>query len=261
MGIANTYCIDGDPDNNIVAVSGQYFRNLDEGRIRRLFSCNFVIMDGEAAHTLFDMGHGGLAGIMDAVWHPMESGFQAYEQACGGYYAGVDEARVSAQTCVGDFLEIAWVGGAKLISEARRASGKVAGVGMVAYDSRVLVLPNGRFGSIQGYLAPIRQSMLQAVLADMDCQFERPAYVVAEPNILLCQYTLDGRNAMMLTNCSNDETGAIKIVIRCTAYHGIMELDRYNTIPTPSEARPEGTTVVLEKGLGPLSTKVLLIEV
>jgi hypothetical protein len=64
-------------------------------------------LDGEAAYTLVDMGFGRLAGMTDTLWHPMESGFQSFEQVCDGKpYAGVDEARVSSQVGAGDCLEI-----------------------------------------------------------------------------------------------------------------------------------------------------------
>jgi hypothetical protein len=63
FGIANRYQTGTPQPGGAVAVSGQYFRNLDEPAVRKLFADHFVLLDGEAAYTLYEMGLGELAGI------------------------------------------------------------------------------------------------------------------------------------------------------------------------------------------------------
>ena len=79
--------------NSIIAVSGQYFRNLNGDQLMELFKDNFIIMDGGAAFTLYDMGYGSLAGINSAEANNI-SGFCSYEQVCNDKtYMGLKDAR------------------------------------------------------------------------------------------------------------------------------------------------------------------------
>jgi hypothetical protein len=264
MGISCAYCVDGDPEGKVLAVSGQYFRNMDESGLRRLFGQNFVMMDGEAAHTLIDMGFGGLAGMSDAVWHPMESGFQSYEQVCDGIaYAGVEEARVSSQVGVGDYLEIRYDAGIshsadlKLISEVKHPDGRKAGAGTALYDGRVLVLPYGRTGSMQGHLTPVRQAVLQSVIAGIDSRYEKPAYVAGQPNILLCRYDLGNRQAVLLANFSHDAYDELDLYLPDAQETDFLEACVDNPVPHMAPTSRNGQHIVLGSGLGALSVKVL----
>ncbi|GHU58353.1 hypothetical protein FACS189444_1900 [Spirochaetia bacterium] len=67
--------------NQIIAISGQYLRNLSLDEIETLFRDNFIIMDGEAAETLADRGLGHLAGIQSIRRSPENSGECSYEEA------------------------------------------------------------------------------------------------------------------------------------------------------------------------------------
>lgn len=264
MGISCTFCVDDVPDGKVVAVSGQYFRNLDESGLNRLFRNNFVILDGEAAFTLIDMGYGRLAGMADAVWHPMESGFQSYEQVCDGRpYAGLDEARMSSQVGTGDYLEIRFEADIhhseklKMISEVRHPDGRKAGAGMAVFDGRVLVLPYGRTGSMQGHLTPVRQAIIQSVITEIDDRFEKIAYVSGEPNVLICRYDLGDRHAVMLMNFSHDAMDALDLYLPNAPEAGILEMDRGHPDPWLAPARRKGRHMMLASGLAALSVKVL----
>ncbi len=264
MGISWTYCVDGEPTGKVVAVSGQYFRNLDENKLCRLFEDNFVIMDGEAAFTLMDMGYGRLAGMSGAAWHPMESGFQAFDQVCDGRtYAGVEEARVSSQVGVGDYLEIHYdadirhVDDLELVSDVRHPDGRRAGAGTAVYDRRVLVLPYGRAGSIQGHMTPVRQAIIQSVIAKIDDRFEKPAYVAGEPNILICRFDLGGRHAVLLSNFSHDAFGELDLYLPDAPETGIFEACMDNPLPHMAPTSRKGSHTVLGSGISALSVKVL----
>ena len=107
FGIANRVSADKCYAGETIAISGQYLRNMSEKEINHLFDNNFIMLDGEAAYTLFEMGMGKAAGIKAAVWHLQDSGFQTYEQVCDGReYCGIKDARITAQSFCGDFLQI-----------------------------------------------------------------------------------------------------------------------------------------------------------
>ena len=60
MGIAYQYCTDPGVSGQVVAVSGQYFRNLTPEQITRLFARNTLLLSGDAVDTLCQMGLGPL---------------------------------------------------------------------------------------------------------------------------------------------------------------------------------------------------------
>lgn len=261
-GIANTYCVGEEPEGSIVAVSGQYFRNLTGDRLKKLFNGNFVMMDGEAAYTLCEMGHGGLAGMLSAVWHPMESGFQAYEQACcGRLYAGVEDARISAQSCTGDYLQITYSGAVTRLSNVLNSQGETVGAGMAAVGGNVLILPYGRFESIQGHLTPVRQAMLQAALEDMGDAYPKAAFVSGEPDISIDVFDLDAGKAALLTNCTLDAVREFSLCLPGAKTAGIMKMSLACARPVPAAVHRDGKFIVLEDGIGALETVVLLYHI
>ena len=91
----------------IVAASGQVLRNWDAGTLARLFANNFVILNGDAAWTLCEMGLGRLAGIESVRWLRQNDGGYAYEQVTNGKtYCGRKNARASAIVSCSDALDV-----------------------------------------------------------------------------------------------------------------------------------------------------------
>lgn len=68
FGIANVYTSRRRFSGEVVAVAGQYFRNLQEEELRALFADNTVLLNGDAIDTLVDMGCGDLIGVDEVEW-------------------------------------------------------------------------------------------------------------------------------------------------------------------------------------------------
>jgi hypothetical protein len=135
-GIANTYTTEKSHTGSIIAVSGQYFRNLSKEELTHLFINNFVILEGDAAYTLWDMGYGHLAGIDAVEWHKVNSGVQAYEETCNNeIYSGIKNSRMSSQCSSGNYLRITYTESANIekLTEVKGPDGSKVGPGMVLY--------------------------------------------------------------------------------------------------------------------------------
>ena len=97
MGIAYQYCTDPAVTGQVVAVSGQYFRNLTPEQITKLFERNTLLLSADAVDTLCQMGLGALAGVRSCQWMKQNSGAYTYEQVVNGKtYLGLSQARASA---------------------------------------------------------------------------------------------------------------------------------------------------------------------
>jgi hypothetical protein len=226
--------------------------------IEELFANNFVLLEGEAAYTLYEMGYGRLAGINNAIWHHEDSGFQAYEQVCNGkIYCGLKEARTSAQACAGDLLEIEYCTHPDLITVIRNPKGENAAPGM-AICGNVFILPyNCRNEMHRAHLNPIKQEIVQNVLKN--CRFnEQVIFTEGVPYVSTFMYNLGEKKAAVILNSSIDDTGEIKLYAPCIHSLEILELNRLNTVPVKANAIQEGEYIVLKDGLAGMDMKVLI---
>lgn len=214
-GIANRYAIGAPDDEEVVAVSGQYFRGRSETEIRELFAKHVVLLDGEAAYTLCDMGLGDVCGIERAKWHHCESGFHSYEQINGdGVYAGLAGGRMTAQIAIGDYVEIAYGEGAEPLSTVYGPAGSAVGPGMTVLNGRVYVLPYGRVDSDfhQGLLNPIRRAVLQETLHRLTK--EAPVMVGSySPHVSVYAFESDEDRALVLVNASSDDADDVELAV------------------------------------------------
>ena len=229
-GIACRYSDDYTVKGQTVAVSGQYFRNLTEEQIRDLFAHNLVLMEGEAARTLFDMGLGDLADIENVEWYPLNGGRHCYEQAPEGtYYQGLPEARITAQGIsedveTGDYLHIIYGTREKEVySVLRRADGEKAGEGLTGVGHAV-VFPYGHMRDQYNFLlSPVRQEMLQSVLESRaHCM---PAMVRGCQYVTVNTFVQGDRRILLLTNYSTDDFEDVTVSAECGAKE-VYEIDR-----------------------------------
>lgn len=257
-GIANTYSLDPIQDGEIVAVSGQYFRNLNRQQLTRLFERNKVLLEAEAAFTLFDMGYGGLAEIRDAVWHAEDSGFQAYEQVCDGKaYYGIDQARLSAQMFTGDLLEVTYNQEPDLKTVVKNPYHEVAANGMTLMDNRVLILPFGRFeGRYQSHLNPFRQEIIHGVLRGFE-SVRGLVFTVGEPYISIHLFQSDQKWRMIIFNASVDPVDTVKIYAPDLSIDSAVELSRSHPDMKKANIIREGDYILLHGGLDGMELKVL----
>ncbi|GAH84755.1 unnamed protein product, partial [marine sediment metagenome] len=204
LGIANTYAIDTIPSGEVVAVSGQYFRNLSKDDLRRLFAENLVMIDGEAVYTLHSMGMGELAGILNIHLADADGGRSAYEQVCDGKtYAGLPEARISSQYGGGLWAEIDYGDKASVKTRIKDPVGKSVAPGLTVWDGRVIILPYRHDVPLNDY-HPARQEMLQAILSEL-CGNNCPVYAIGVPYMHVFSFELAGRTALFIANSAADE--------------------------------------------------------
>lgn len=225
-GIANCYSTDRKFENEIIAVSGQYFRNLNKEEIVYLFEKNFVLLDGEAAYTLYDMGYGDIAGIEGMVWYETYSGVQAYEEVCNGReYYGMNNARMSLQRAEGGYYKIDYTREPYLITEAKNPKDEIVGPGMCIVDDKIFILPcAGKSFFFQIHLNTYKQAILQSVVnGEMHSNhsnhsnnlnnFCKPVYVEQEPYVGVYVYGYNDKKVILLVNGSGDELDNLKIHI------------------------------------------------
>lgn len=207
FGIANRFTRDHSFKNEVVAVSGQYFRNLPRQEIRNLFKNNFVILEAGAAETLFEIGMEDLIKAKTAKWIPQDSGITSYEEMVGGKYFGISNPRFSAQVSAGDFLKIEYEGDADLqcLSVVKSPEGKPKGKGMVV-GKNFFLLPYGHFPAKPvSHLTPFRQKVLQEVLKEHSFQNDTLTFTLDLPYLPVYRYEFPDKTVLMVVNCSTDD--------------------------------------------------------
>jgi hypothetical protein len=259
-GIATKYSLKKTHLNETVAVSGQYFRNLSKFELEALFRDNSVIMDGEAAYTLFDLGLGHLASINTAVWHDMGNGYQTYEEVCGSItLCGVLGARMTAQAGVGDYLEVTYNDGAELQTIVKDYTGKTAGPGVALIGGRHLVYPYGKFsGRAQGHLNPYRRELLLRILKDLKGASDQ-VYIEESPYIALAAFNYHAGHALVVANFSSDPVPVLHIHIPQYTVKEVNVLRRSGQKKTSSCYSKNDGTVFTPFGLRSMETLIILL--
>lgn len=217
FGIPYRYC-DYIPKQEIVAVSGQVLRNYDVNQLQRLFYDNFVILSGDAAWTLFDMGMGHLAGIQDAHWIPQYDGTFTFEEVTNGkQYRNRPHARASIIFGGSDVLNIQYLDSAQVYeyTSCYNAFHQRTLPAQTVVNQRVMIYPFGRFG---GYPTTIpcmlwnalRQELLQDIVSSAGATFP----MVKDSPYLEPHYleTKEG-NYLYLINGSMDSVEQVRLIL------------------------------------------------
>jgi hypothetical protein len=241
-------------------VSGQYFRNLSKFEIEVLFRNNSVLMDGEAAYTLFDLGLGPLASINTAVWHDMGSGYQTYEEVCGSItLCGVLGARMTAQAGVGDYMDITYDGGTEFQTLVKDYAGKTVGPGVTVIGGHHLVYPYGRFnGRVQGHLNPYRRELLLRILKDLKGASDL-VYIEESPYIAAAAFTYHAGHALVVTNFSNDPVPVLHIHIPQYTVKEVNILRRSGQKKISASYSKNDGIVSIPFGLRSMETLIILL--
>lgn len=262
FGIANRF-VTGQPcERSVVALSGQTLRNMSDTAIRDLFASHFILLEGEAAHTLFRMGLGHLSGIEHAAWYRHENGYSAYEQIVDGHRDfGIAEGRMSSQLYPGNLMRIRYNDSVQPISEIRNPEGERICTGMALANGRVFILPYGAFRAGDGEFLtnPLRRSVLQRVLKLMTPTNEAPVFISSyHPHVSLHRFeSSESGQTLAIVNASLDDVNSL-------AFSGWdFPMDRwlayYRHYPQGQQAalrRHEGS-VVLEAEIPALSMLIL----
>ncbi|MCQ6557647.1 hypothetical protein [Paenibacillus mendelii] len=260
FGIANRFTTGLPEDNGIVAVSGQAFRNMGEAAIRDLFDNHTVLLEGEAVHTLCEMGLGMLCGVMRAVWHHYESGFQSYEEITNNReYVGIGSGRMTAQISIGNYLEIEYSDRTKaeVIGHVHNGQGHAAGPGMTLVNDRVFILPYGQLGDAgyQGLLSPIRRAVIQESLQKLS---EQPPLMITSyaPHVSVYRFNAAGGETLAIVNASADHVDELSLTDIGMELEGWTEYSRADPSGRPVTIRQDQNGLVFDSDLPALSMKI-----
>jgi len=264
MGISHTYRQWTDQKNAVLAVSGQYCRGLKESQVRDLLANNIVLLNGDAIFTLHKMGFGEAIGISGAEWVAGDSGIPSWEQVIdGSVYAGLREARLTAQALTGDYLRVEYRTDSAdlrvIHTEVRNPSGGRSGPGMAVVRRRLIMLPYGHRADYQGLLHPVRQALLQTLLTTLAGD-RCPVFLENTANVAVYAYELDARRVLLLVNASLDDYSELELrQVRWSPAEAV-EISAAGNRRLGNGLRAERDRLVLSTGLKRLEVKALVFS-
>lgn len=214
FGVANRVTTQRDYDGEVVALSGQWLRNLAPAEIERLFAANSILLDGGAALTLHALGLGRLAGIR-ALRRivPVSTGDVSYEQVADGtVLSGCAEARLSAQVSCGSAVIFDYLPGAHAVTELKDFRGATTGPGMVSYERRCLVMPF-IFPDAPNtcILHMLRRGLITGLVAGLEHAPRRFSTVEGGAYLALFRFGLPGSTILIVANASTDHAERISL--------------------------------------------------
>lgn len=247
----------------IVAVSGQYFRKLTEEQIKTMFESNLVIMDGDAAQTLFDLGLGFVAGIESICWKEQDSGAFTYEETVGDtLFVGRKNARASAVLLASDAAFIGYTADKKPLSILCDSFRKERADGLTRCKNAI-IFPFGKFNSLLDmpsmFLNNTRRELFAKAIIDDD-RFEKPPVILEKAYVFPYCYYINKSLAIYIVNAVADELNGLKIFVGNRKFEKITALksDKKGKMDIPFTR--SGEVVTLDIALGGLETAMLYFE-
>ncbi len=206
-GIANIITESKDYKNEILAVSGQYFRNIKSQEIAKIFKDNVIILDAKAVEVLYDLGLRKLAGVKKAKWLKQNSGVYSYEEVCNGKnYCGLTQPRISAELNAGDVLDINYSEDVKIKSMLKNPKGERVANGVVIYNKKVIIFPYGHFSNFPVcHLTPVRQQLFQQTFKEIARKETRLTFTLGYPYLPIYRYDFPNRIIFLIFNASSDD--------------------------------------------------------
>lgn len=213
-GIANVYAKNMPSESGIASISGQFFRNLSVAEIEALFERHALILDGEAAATLIDLGLGHLIGARGGRWLSSGTGTFAYEQVTDGRrYAGIAEARISGQGQAGDLFAIDYNDSVDIRSRIKDANGHDAAAGLTVIGGRCAILPYGRTPIWpMPHLTDVRQEQLRQVLYDIAPAADAPTCTLDAPYLAVQHFRRPDGDVILVANASLDDVPSVELL-------------------------------------------------
>ena len=237
LGIPFAYETSPDLSGETVAVAGQVLRNYTPAQIEGLFARNRILLSGDAAEVLTEMGLGRLAGIRSLRWMRQNSGEYAYEESVPGTaYRGRERVRASAIISACDAVAVDWLPEAEVrpFTVLYDSFRNPAAPGQTLIDGKVLLFPFGRWDSFLELppmlLGAARQEILQHMLRCAGAPLP-----LAEKAPFLVPYAFETEAArwVYLVNGSLDD-----------AVHRVLSLPAPLRGPVTVEASCEGAAAV-----------------
>lgn len=261
-GIANCYSMEKNHRDQVLAISGQYFRNLTDKEIQSLLSGNFVLLDGEAVETLLELGYGNLLGIKSMEWYPEHNGNYAYEEVCNGEtYYGMEQARISLQRANGGFYKIEYSRNPYVITQAKAPNNDLVGPSMVAVDEHIFILPSkGKDSFFNIHLDSFKQAIIRGILNQMP-ENNKPAYTMDAPYLGIYTYQGGGKQIILLVNASLDDVDDVSIhipEIGNSTFEDIQEISRRGFSIIETEYRNE--ELIFNTSLERLEIKAFVLK-
>ena len=218
FGIPFAYTDDIHLSGCTVAVSGQAFRGFEKEDIAALFQANAVLLDGDAAETLCDMGLGALAGIQGVRWLKQNGGEHTYEQVTNGLaYHEHESARASSVISCSDVLDVTPLPEAAVseYSAFYNAFRRRACRGEAVINGRVILFPFGHFEGPAAIPPMLLNSVRQALMQDMlrAVGFASPM-VTGTPHLFPYSYRQGDTAWLYLVNAGLDDLEAVTLSVR-----------------------------------------------
>jgi hypothetical protein len=233
-GIANTYETLPDCKGEVIAISGQYFRNLSETAVRDLFEFNKIILDGSALETLYDLGLGELAGVTELLndfW--TEDGKTCIEQVVDNkIYAGIEQARISLQGYNFRFIGAKYLSQAEVRSVAMNYNNEIVG-NCVAVYKNVCIFPfDVQCARNNHLMTNSREDMIKTIINEM---VENNIAMTDCPCLTPYHYDTPEQQILVLINFLDD------------AYHSpVISGLKWNDNPIYTIDRQSGETLQIE---------------
>ena len=215
-GIPFFYSDQIDINGGIIALSGQVLRSFNEQQIRQLIKNNTVLLNGDAASTLCDMGLGALACIKEARLMPQNGGEHTYEQtSVENLFENKRFVRASTVISCSDVWDITPVEGTQVteLSAFYDSFRRRTASAEVILDGRVILFPFGHFEAPNEIPPMLQNQVRRLILQNMllRCGLNVPT-VFALPHLFSYCYRQDHGFSLYLVNAASDETGVISLL-------------------------------------------------
>ena len=207
MGISYRYSTAHKFVGEIVAVGGQWLRNLSDKEIRELFRDNIVLLNANAVETLFSLGLQDCICATQAQRMKTDDITYSYERVENGKkYLNIPAAMASCYADSPDAMFINYKEDCKISTWTafydpyRRRVGKA----FVTVEDRVLIFPYYGYHRKVGTLHTLRDEVLKDALNQCVRKDKMPLYV-NEPCVSVYDYILPKGKAVVLVNFSDDD--------------------------------------------------------
>lgn len=262
-GIAFRYSTDLDVTDEVVAVSGQYFRTIGAEATRTLFARNRMILDAEAVDTLVALGLGDLAAAASVSWTGDEDGEVTYEEA-ELELLGRAHARASYLLLGGQIARVAYAGSrVRVLTTLRAAEHADRGPGHVVVDDRVVVMPFGRIDPLAGLVpmvrTTVRRDLLHGVLDGWGVDVPR---LLGAADVALYAYDGDaeGERVLYLVNASLDPIRSPRLALAAPRSVERVEVDGVDGVASETAFAIDGDVLVPDIVVPPLGAVLLRVR-
>lgn len=217
--------------NEILAIGGQWLRNISYEEAVQLFKDNTILLSGMAIKTLCDLGWADLAGISQIFPRREKTALYTYEQYVGTEkLLGITGASCSAQIECGDVYEIAYSQDAqkRVLTSMFSSKGEKVFDFIVQIGQNILLVPFTYEDYRVGMLHPMHAELIK----DYILKHTDKVPMCFEDNVSLYFYEGNDCDYCFLCNYSEDQITEPKLYLK----------ERYVSISCYSRNDVKGST-------------------